>query len=262
MCSAPQGVPTKAAQRLKVIFRTVKVNALITLATIEAPVVGEPGKVFSTGPEVAIGEDGKTYYIKGRNGPIAFSEVVGCRLAALAGLKVPNAEVGTFNGDLYAAIESVPAANRTIWPWLRKWERIDNRAHLFEVIAVDTWLVNDDRNMGNVIGSSVGEGRIDVFMIDFEKSRTLGENPFITSSNVDPARLWPTEELGAVLKQTRQQRCPGTILRTIQALSVQQLQDAILPVAHELPFITWHDSSIDLLGQRIATLVEAVWATN
>jgi len=40
----------KASQRLKVIFRTVKVNALITLATIEAPVAGEPGKVFGTGP--------------------------------------------------------------------------------------------------------------------------------------------------------------------------------------------------------------------
>lgn len=262
--AADQGL-RRVRQCLKVIFRTVKVSALITLATIEAPVMGEAGKVFSTGPEVAIGEDGKTYYIKGRNGPIAFSEVVGCRLAALAGLKAPKAEVGTFDGDLYAAIESVPAANRTIWPWLRKWERIDNRTHLFEVIAVDTWLVNDDRNMGNVIGSSVGEGRIEVFMIDFEKSRTLGENPFITSGNVDPARLWPTEELGAVLKQSRPQRCPGTILRTIQAFSVQQLQDAILPVAQELPFITWADSSIDLLGrraQRIATLVEAVWATN
>jgi hypothetical protein len=227
--------------------------------------MGEPGKVFSTGPEVAIGEDGKTYYIKGRNGPIAFSEVVGCRLAALAGLKVPNADVGTFNGDVYAAIESVPAANRTISPWLRKQERIENRAHLFEVIAVDTWLVNDDRNMGNVVGSSIGEGRIEVFMIDFEKSRTLGENPFITSGAVDPARLWPTEELGAILKQSRPQRCPGVILRTIQEISVQQLQDAVLPVVQELPFITWHESSIELLGrraERIANLVEAVWGTN
>jgi hypothetical protein len=49
---------------------------------------------------------------------------------------------------------------------------------LFEVIAVDTWLVNDDRNMGNIVGSSVGDGRIEVFMIDFEKSRTLAQNPF------------------------------------------------------------------------------------
>src|SRR4051812_38726306 len=78
-----------------------KVGALIRLATIEAPVVGEFGKVFSTAPEVAIGEDGKTYYIKGRNGPVAFSEVAGCRLASIAGLKVPHAEIGVFNRDLY-----------------------------------------------------------------------------------------------------------------------------------------------------------------
>jgi hypothetical protein len=50
---------------------------LIRLATIEERVIGEPGKVFSTSPEVATGEDGKTYYIKGRNNPTAFSEVAG-----------------------------------------------------------------------------------------------------------------------------------------------------------------------------------------
>jgi hypothetical protein len=176
---------------------------LIRLETIEGPVIGEPGKVFSTGPEVAIGEDGKTYYIKGCNSPIVFAEVVGCRLAAMFGLKVPKADVGLFGVDLCAAIESVPAVDRNIRPWLRDPVRIDNWEHLFEVIAVDTWLVNDDRNMGNVVGSSVRNGRIEVFMIDFEKSWTLAENPFISSGAMDPRRLWPTEELGTILRQHR-----------------------------------------------------------
>ena len=47
---------------------------LIHLVTIEAPVEGELGKVYSTAPEVAIGSGGKTYYIKGRNSPSAFAK--------------------------------------------------------------------------------------------------------------------------------------------------------------------------------------------
>lgn len=226
---------------------------------------GEPGKVYSTAPRVAIGKDGKTYYIKGRNEQIAFSEVAGCRLAALAGLKVPNADVGVFDGDLYAAVESVPAAQRNIRPWLKAPDRVGNWSHLFDVTAVDTWLVNDDRNMGNVIGSSTGEGRIEVFMIDFEKSRTLGENPFMNSGPVDARRLWPTEELGAILKRTRPAQCPPSMLRRIQAISLNEVRAAVLPVAELLPFVTWHESSIDLLmrrAEKIGDLLEAVWAKN
>ena len=227
--------------------------------------IGEPGKVFSTGPEVAIGEDGKTYYIKGKNCHTAFSEVVGCRLAALAGLTVPPAHVGFFDGDLYAAIESVPQADRNIRPWLRDQERIGNRNQLFEVIAIDTWLVNDDRNMGNVVGSSIGHGRIEVFMIDFEKSSSLAENPFMSSGAVDPRRLWPTEELGAILRQRRPARCPEGVVNRIAAIALQDLKEAVLPVASELPFVHWQDSSIEVLQQRaqnIGRLVEAVWTTN
>lgn len=227
--------------------------------------IGELGKVFSTAPEVAIGEDGKIYYIKGCNDPIAFAEVVGCRLASIVGLDVPDAHIGLFNGDLYAAIESVPAANRNIRPWLRDRQRIENRDHLFEVIAVDTWLVNDDRNMGNLVGSSVGGGNIKVFMIDFEKSRSLAENPFIGSGGVDPKRLWPTEELGAILRQSKPARCPEPIVNRIRSISAQELSDSVLPIAEELPFIHWHQSSIELLVRRarnIGTLVETVWATS
>lgn len=236
---------------------------MIELLTIDAPVEGEPGKVFSTAPKVAIGRNGKTYYIKGRNDPIAFSEVVGCRLAALAGLKVPNAGVGVFEGDLYAAVESVPDAQRSIRPWLKEPQRIDNPSHLFEVTAVDTWLVNDDRNMGNVIGSSVGEGRIEVYMIDFEKSRALGDNPFMNSGGVEPGRLLPTGELGAILRKSRPAQCPPSIVRRIGTVSLEDVRSAVLPVAEQLPFVSWHESSIGLLmrrAEKIGELLEAVWA--
>jgi hypothetical protein len=238
---------------------------LIRLATIEEPVIGEPGKVFSTAPEVAIGEDGRTYYIKGRNNSTAFSEVVGCRLAAAAGLLVPVASVCSLDGDVYAGVERVPRAQLNIRPWLRELKRINNPADLFSVIGVDTWLANDDRNMGNLVGSSLGEGRIDVFMIDFEKSKTLAANPFIGAGSVDPKRLWPRDELGKILLGIRPKRCPELVLERISAVSREQISDIVLPIAAELPFVAWHDSSIEVLARRaqnIARLVEAVWETN
>ena len=227
--------------------------------------MGEPGKVFSTGPEVAIGEDGRTYYIKGRNGPTAFSEVVGCQLAAAAGLRVPAASICSLGDDLYAGVESVPNAQRNIRPWLRDLQRINNSSDLFSVIAVDTWLANDDRNMGNLVGSSLGDGRIDVFMIDFEKSRTLAAHPFIGSGSVDPKRLWPRDELGDILGRIRPTKIPEAVLARIRRFSQQQISELILPVAAELPFIEWQDNSVDVLfrrAQNIDRLVEAVWETN
>ena len=218
--------------------------------------------MFSTDPEVAFGEDGKTYYIKGKDSPTAFAEIAGCRLAALAGLKAPNACVGEFAGQFYAAIESVPNANRNVRPWLFDRAKIANPSHLFEVIAVDTWLVNDDRNMGNLVGSSVGEGRIEVYMIDFEKSRSLAEYPHTGQGQVDPRRLWPTAELGGILRNNRPIHCPQGVITKLIALSSQEIAGAICPVAEELPFITWHQSCVEVLtrrAQNIATLVETVW---
>ena len=236
---------------------------LIKLLTIDSLVQGETGKVYSTAPEVALGADGKTYYIKGKNSPIAFSEVAGCRLAQLVGLQAPNANVGEFNGDLYAAIEEVLKAERNILPWLKSPDRIENQSHLFEVIAIDTWLVNDDRNLGNIVGTPTGDGRIKVFMIDFEKSRTLGENPFISSSSVDPKHLRPTAQLGTLLYPIRPPKFPSSVINRIAAISREEIQNAIFPVAEELPFVNWGDSSAELLHKRagnIVTLVEEVWS--
>ena len=238
---------------------------MIRLATIEAPVIGEAGKVFSTSPEVAIGEDGKTYYIKGRNNATAFSEVVGCRLAKAVGLLVPVASVCSFNGELYGGVESVPRAQRNIRPWLQQPKRINNIIDLFSVIAVDTWLANDDRNMGNVVGSSLGNGRIELFMIDFEKSRTLAHNPFISAGSLDPKKLWPRDELGQFLRRIQPKRCPEPILERIRRMEQHQISEVVMPIAAELPFIDWHGASIEVLSRRatnIVRLVEDVWKKN
>lgn len=92
--------------------------------------------------------------------------------------------------------------------------------------------------MGNLVGSATSPGRIEIYMIDFEKSRSLGDNPFLASGSVDPKRFWPTAELGALLKPIRPPRCPHSILDRIRSLAVERIAEAIRTVAAELPFIT------------------------
>ena len=179
------------------------------------------------------------------------------------GLHAPTANVGEFAGDLYAAIEAVPRAERNIEPWLKSLDRIENQSHLIEVMAVDTWLVNDDRNMGNVIGSSIGEGRVRVYMIDFEKFRTLGQNPFISSGSVDPKYLQPKEDLRKLLSQRRPSKFPTEIMDKIRVVSGEQIMETIAPVAKELPYVNWWEDSVEVLCRRaknIDTLVNEVWS--
>jgi hypothetical protein len=181
---------------------------LIELASIEDPVIGEPGKVYSTGPRIASGLDGRTFYVKNKSLEVIFKEVVGCRLAAACDLKVPDSYLCKFQTEVYAGVVAVPKAQRSIRPWLQNIEKINNVGDLYNVIAVDVWLANNDRNMGNLVGCALKDGQIDVYMIDFEASLALGPNPF-TSVAVEPKALWPTAELGAILKAGRPRECQG-----------------------------------------------------
>jgi hypothetical protein len=186
-------------------------------------------------------------------------------LASVVGLRVPTASVCSLNGELFGGVESVPRAQRNIRPWLRDVRRINNLTDLFSVIAADTWLANDDRNMGNVVGSSLGDGRIDVFMIDFEKSRTLAQNPFMGSGTLEPTRLWPRAELGQILRRIQPKSCPEPILERIKRMTPLQISDVVMPIAAELPFIGWYGASVEVLSRRaknIVRLVEEVWKKN
>ncbi len=236
---------------------------MINLSSIEDAVQGEPGKVYSTAPRIAVDEDGKTRYVKGLNSRTAFAEVAGCRLAAAVGLLVPKADIGNFEGELYAAVEEVPYADRNIEHWLGSPRRIANPSSLFEVIAVDTWLANDDRNMGNLI-ASVSQGMATVYMIDFEKSRALMELPFTGVSAVDTKQFWPTGDLGKTLRARRPSECPAEILADIAKMSDQHIRDIIQPVAEDLNKPDWFPDSVEVLvrrGRQIGKLVKEVWGT-
>jgi hypothetical protein len=126
---------------------------LIELLTLDNEVPGPVGIVYSTSPRTAIGIDGRTYYVKGCNDAIAFAEVCGCRLAAAVGLPAPDAQVGYFGGDFYAAVAEVKSKVQNVAPWLNSVSGISNPEDLFGTIVVDCWLANDDRNMGNLVGT-------------------------------------------------------------------------------------------------------------
>jgi hypothetical protein len=191
--------------------------------------------------------------------------VVGCLLATEAGLRVPAAAVCTFNGQLCAGVAEVEHPIRMIAPWLVNVNGIVNRNDLYAVIAVDTWLANDDRNMGNLVGTPADDGRIVLSMIDFEKSKTLGRNPTMASAQVEPRRLWPTGELGTLLKHTKPAVPPADTIRRIEAMTRPRIEAIISPVADELPFVDWRDNTIDVLARRaehIRALLEEVWRAN
>jgi len=235
---------------------------LINLSSIEDAVQGEPGKVYSTAPRIAVDEDGKPDMAKAsiaaRHSPKSRAAVLQQWLVYL----VPNADIGNFQGELYAAVEEVPYADRNIEPWLKS-QRILNPNTLFEVIAVDTWLANDDRNMGNLI-ASVSQGMAMVYMIDFEKSRALMELPFTGVSAVDTKQFWPTGDLGKTLRARRPSEFPAGIIADIGRMSDQHIRDIIQPVAEDLNKPDWFPDSVEVLvrrGRQIDKLVKEVWGT-
>ncbi|MCX6602378.1 MAG: hypothetical protein NTV52_02150 [Acidobacteria bacterium] len=116
--------------------------------------------------------------------------------------------------------------------------------------------------MGNLVGGDPKSGSIDVYMIDFEKSRTLHSNPFMGSGSVEPKRLWPTAELGQLLRAGRPSSRPTEMLTRVKALSRRQIDELLREVADDLPLATWYESSAELLyrrAQELDRLVEAVW---
>jgi len=239
--------------------------SLIELIALNNEVPGPVGIVYSTSPKTAIGIDGRTYYVKGCNDALAFAEVCGCRLAAAAGLPAPDAHVGLFGEDWYAAVAEVEQKIQNVGPWLNSPAGIVNIEDLFGVIVVDCWLGNDDRNMGNLVGTPAGNRQIRLTMIDFEKSKTLGENPTIQTTNLNPTRLWPTGELGARLRKIVPEHPPRRYLDSVRSVTADAVGEIVLAVAREVPVVTWGESSIDVLvkrAQRIQVLTEEIWQRN
>jgi hypothetical protein len=132
------------------------------------------------------------------------------------------------------------------------------------MIVVDVWLANPDRNLGSLVGTQLGHGKIEMMCIDFEKSVVLHRSPLIQASMVGPQRLWPTGELGTILRN-KPLYPPVTILSAIEALTSARCKEILQPISTALTAATWVEDSVFALSRRareIRNLAEEVWRCN
>ena len=232
--------------------------------TLDEPVGASAGLIYSTQPRRAFGVDGRDYFVKGPAPEEVFAEVVGCRLAAAVGLPVAEVALAQFEGQRLAASVKAADLGRNIQPWLRP-DLAINFDVLFEMIVVDAWLANPDRNMGNVIGRGADKGRVELVMIDYEKSVTLRPYPTVMTPTIEPKKLWPTNELGRLLMPLRPLCPPGRPMQKIASLADtgSEIAEIVQDVTFHVPTVDWGDASIDVLrwrAERIQEIVAEVWA--
>lgn len=235
------------------------------LVTFDSRVSAPEGIVYSTSPRRAEGSDDHSYFVKGPEPEIAFSEIAGCLFAAEAGVLVPEVAVCSFQDENYCGSRKVVDSLRDVSPWLGSPHRVRNFGDLYAIIVVDAWLANDDRNMGNVLGRPVRGSEIELVMIDFEKSRTLRPNPIIESGMVEPRRLWPTDELGQALRQRKPLQAPQLIVDRIGRVSRERCAEIIAEVVENFGQVAWSENSIEAVSRRAARIAEIageVWRQN
>lgn len=228
--------------------------------TVDDPVVAPVGLIYSTSPRRAEGENRRSYFIKGGDKETVFAELAGCVLASAVGLPVPAVALCEFEAQLFAGSEDLRGV-RDVSFWLERREKIENLPDLLSAVVVDTWLANRDRNWHNLIGESSGSDKVRLYFIDFEKSVTLRPFPLMSLAGVEPVDLWPSGELGTLVRSWGYLHPPQDIIRKISEFNVQHCRAILAPLA-EMVGIDWLESASEALSRRAAHiqgLVEAVW---
>ena len=235
----------------------------VNLVTFDDPVIPPPGVIYSTNPRRAEGANGVPYFVKNTDPKVVFAEIVGCRLAREVGL--PVADIAACVGDegMYAGSARVRGV-RHIDPWLAQPLKVVNFDVLFDVVVVDTWLANPDRNIESVLGRDAGGGNVALVFIDFERSVTLHPNPIILSGNVELRDLWPNGKLGTILRENKIDKPPQDIIGRIAAVTKERCS-AIIDEAEAAigSPVDWDDNCAHALASRatrIQKLAEEVWA--
>ena len=204
--------------------------------------------VYSTDPHRAEGEDGHSYFVKGPDvevAPNSRDAVWPPRSAC------PSPPVATcaYNGSLYAGSRKVEF--REMRPLLKSTARLQNAADLYNMIVVDVWLANPDRNMGSLVGTQLGRGKLDEMMfIDFKKAVALRPNPLLQTSMLTPRQVWPTGELGTSLRQSKPLYAPVSILNAIERMTLARCEEILEPIRMALPEVTWAEDSAFALSKR------------
>ena len=199
--------------------------------------------------------------MKGPQLEVVFAEIGGCLLAARLGIPVPSVAICLADADKFAGSEKVEQAFRDASVPLKRPEKITNLQDLYNVIVVDSWLGNTDRNLGNVLAVASGE-RLTLVMIDFEKSAALRPLPRIQSTLLEPRSLWPTAELGEYARRMKPLYPPPTAIQAVETMNEERCRNTLQPLLLALGRVPWADDSIAALASRagnISKIVEAVW---
>lgn len=239
--------------------------ALIELIDEGTEVTPPENVVYSTQPRKATALDGYSYYIKGPDLNVVIAEAVAHQLARSLNLNVPEFGVAVPEGSvgpLFASRE-VKRCQRQVDPWIVR-GGATNRDSLPHVTAFDVWVMNKDRNIGNLVGEeqvSPSEGRISIVAIDFEKSMALrGPYPLTTTPHIEPRSLWPSGTLGELLTGDP---LPSEFCGALERMSKDHVLDAFGQVEAQIKSaIPWKESSAQLLSTRaknIRRLVGEVW---
>jgi hypothetical protein len=219
--------------------------------------------IYSTRPRVGTGEDGVVYYLKGPDPAVITAEALAYQLASSVRLKVPDFAMVEVPGEgvcfgcrairVRSALEEILAGNLAVNPEL-----------LAECIVFDTWIANDDRNMGNIVYEPErvdGFARARLHAIDFEKAAVLRGKGVIEIGMIGPRAYWPNEQLGRL---ARGSVIPSAFCDRIAAIKESQVDGAFEALAWEFRDfdLSWREAAVQQLLQRAAAIrrhVEEVW---
>lgn len=236
----------------------------VDLAALGARISAPSGIVYSTDPRIGICPAGRRYFTKGPDEEIVFAELAGCLLAEQVGLPVAAVSVCVFGGEKHCGSHKVADLGRDVMPWLKTPELVTNFGDLYAAVVVDCWLANEDRNLGNVLATAQGKGKVSLVMIDFEKSRALRPSPTISSTMVDARNLWPRGDLGALAKAFKPMVPPAPILQRITAIADKPgaIDEILQAVTSAYKPVGWSADTVAALthrGRHIGDIAEDVW---
>jgi hypothetical protein len=255
-----QTTATNLAQPLLVIPE-------VSLAVRGGPVCAPCNIVYSTAPFSALDSAGKSYFVKGEDDPrVVLAEVLGHILAGMVKIPVPDYAVGKFTGTGAPVFASAVVDNvmRDVSIWIRR-GKVKDLDTLPRIIALDVWLANNDRNMGNILGRSVDseEVEIELVAIDFEKSAVVrSKYPLTEIPRIPPKAFWPRDELGKICRAHL--KWNPNYLDLFQAVSDGQIEQAVSAGVAAVGGLdaSEQDGLLHVLKRRrdnLKTLVSEVW---
>jgi len=230
--------------------------------TIGPEASAQANVVYSTAPRQAECHGG-TYFIKGPDLDMVFAEVVGCELARLAGLLVPEVAICVTGEERYAGSKMLQNCIRDVSPWLRRNSDPEYIQDSLRAVVVDVWLCNTDRNLGNILVSPSGQERHKFYFIDFEKSVVLrSPHSFIESAMKPDRELWPSGDLGTILRQHKGLIPPLDVIQRIHHFTNAEITSIVNDASLKLGGIHWAENSAAAIVHRaskIEELANRVW---